>query len=673
MILKQLTINNLFAYKGEHTLSFNSQLEKNVILILARNGRGKTSLLRIIRILIHGVRNNKDILEEGLTEREYVVGKSILWKGIFNTDSLLDGDNRASIYGILELEGKELSIHRRFVRDSNGFQEHAIITYDRQERSEDFLENILPKNFAQFFFFDGEKIEELINTKNINVEDSLKTLLNIKAYERLIDSNNLGKVRRDLNAEVQDAPTAEQIKKIDAEIVSIQANLEYLQAETSSIQKIIKQKGQEVDRVRDKFYGLKSSDAPDLKILKKDLERKKKELGEIKKNLITKFKGTTLPVLFAYDIAQEYLQKLNDDNVNYQLDEQLIRFKKLLNRVKDTVFDDELADEKIPSEFRLNYHTREFYEERIDKVFKKFTQNDQKQTQQQVIYFHEDDKTLVNQILQEASFTRNELRIFGTLQKEVEHLKEQVEASQGDDQERKLILKKYQNQILEIEDEKSKQEQKLGELKRQHNENIRKKTELERQIIDLRNQFAIAKPVKNTLELTETLISFFQDFIEKLLNSKVDSLQKEFSSSVRHLLPDPRIHQVKIDHRFNIKIYDKGKREQAIGSLSSGQKQIIATALMQAISKVANVDSFVCVDTPLARIDKTNRERIIKHYYPSAAKQVIILATDSEVAPDSDELKLLQPYLAKSFTILTSDKKKTSYFTEGYILEEEQA
>ncbi|MEO1655105.1 MAG: hypothetical protein AAFU64_16275, partial [Bacteroidota bacterium] len=339
-------------------------------------------------------------------------------------------------------------------------------------------------------------------------------------------------------------------------------------------------------------------------------------------------------------------------------------------RVKDSVFDDETSDDKIPPEYRLSFHTREFYEERIDRFFKKFTQNDQQQSQQQVIYFHDADKPLLNQILQEASFTRSELRNFGQLKREVEHLKEQIEASQGDDQERKLILKKYQGKIIEIEEEKSKLEQKLGEIKRQHNENIRKKTELEKQIIDLRNQFAIAKPIKNTLEMTEKLIGFFQDFIEKLLDSKVESLQKQFSHSVKTLLPDPRFHRVKIDHRFNIKIYDREGRDQAIGSFSSGQKQIIATALMQAISKVANIDSFVCVDTPLARIDRSNREKIIKHYYPAAARQVIILATDSEVAPHSEELELLKPYLAKSYTILNNDDKKTSYFTEGYILEE---
>lgn len=70
MILKKLTIKNLFAYRDQHELDFELSKNKNIILVLARNGRGKTSFLRIVRILIHGIRNNKDILEEGLNERD---------------------------------------------------------------------------------------------------------------------------------------------------------------------------------------------------------------------------------------------------------------------------------------------------------------------------------------------------------------------------------------------------------------------------------------------------------------------------------------------------------------------------------------------------------------------------------------------------------------------------
>nr|WP_299454247.1 AAA family ATPase [uncultured Microscilla sp.] len=669
MILKKLTIKNLFAYRDQHELDFELGKKQNIILILARNGRGKTSFLRIVRILIHGIRNNKDILEEGLSEREYVVGKSTQWRGIFNADALDKGQNSATVDGVLELEGKELRIHRRFVKDGGGFQEQAIISYDGQERNEDFLENILPKNFAQFFFFDGEKIESLINTKNINVEDSLKTLLNIKAYERLIDGSNIARIKRDFNADVQDAPTAEQIKKIDAEILSIQANLEYLQAEINTLQKQIKQKNNEIERVRDKVFGLKSTDAPNLQVLKKDLERKNKELTQIRKSLNDKVKNNSLFIMMAHDLAKEYLDKLNDDNVNYQLDEQLIRFKKLLNKIKNSIFEEDFDEEGVPPEHRLGFHTQEFYQERIDKVYKKFTKDDKRQMEQQVIYFYEDDKKLLQDIFQQEAFTRKELQTLKTLTKDVEALKDQVETSQGDDDEKQQKLDGFKKELATAEAERSQLEQTIGSTRRQHAEGAKRKTDLENQIIDLKNQFAIAKPVKQALDLTERTIDFFNEFIDELLKSKVNALQKEFSQTLRKLLPDDRIYKVKIDNRFNIKIYNKSNKEQAIGSLSSGQKQIVATSLMQAISKVAKVDAFVCVDTPLARIDKLNRERIIKHYYPQAANQVIILATDSEIAPKSDEYQYLKPHLAKEYTILNSYENRSSYFKEGYVEE----
>ncbi|EAY28485.1 hypothetical protein [Microscilla marina] len=368
----------------------------------------------------------------------------------------------ATVDGVLELEGKELRIHRRFVKDGSGFQEQAIISYDGQERNEDFLENILPKNFAQFFFFDGEKIESLINTKNINVEDSLKTLLNIKAYERLIDGSNIARIKRDFNADVQDAPTAEQIKKIDAEILSIQANLEYLQAEITTLNKQVKQKNNEIERIRDKVFGLKSTDAPNLKVLKKDLERKSKELAQIRKSLNDKVKNNSLFIMMAHDLAKEYLDKLNDDNVNYQLDEQLIRFKKLLNKIKNSIFEDDFDDEGVPPEHRLSFHTQEFYQERIDKVYKKFTKDDKHQMEQQVIYFYEEDKQLLQDIFQQEAFTRKELQTLNALTKDVEALQDQVETSQGDDDEKQQKLDTFKKELATAEAERNQLEQTIG-------------------------------------------------------------------------------------------------------------------------------------------------------------------------------------------------------------------
>jgi len=63
MILKNLIIKDMFAYSGIINLDLSPNNNKNIILIGARNGRGKTSFLRIIRILLHGIKDNKDFTD----------------------------------------------------------------------------------------------------------------------------------------------------------------------------------------------------------------------------------------------------------------------------------------------------------------------------------------------------------------------------------------------------------------------------------------------------------------------------------------------------------------------------------------------------------------------------------------------------------------------------------
>ena len=114
MILKKLYINNMFAYSGEIEIDLEPKNNKNIILIGARNGRGKTSFLRILRILIHGLKNNSEFTrkDRDLTPKQYALGTNN-WRGIFNNQYNV---KKASLKGIFELENKELIIYRNFER-----------------------------------------------------------------------------------------------------------------------------------------------------------------------------------------------------------------------------------------------------------------------------------------------------------------------------------------------------------------------------------------------------------------------------------------------------------------------------------------------------------------------------------------------------------------------------
>ena len=73
----------------------------------------KEYYLRIIRILMHGLKNNVDFTKQdiNLSPNEYELGKGTKWEGIFNKNY---GIKKASIIGFFNFNGKELIIERKF-------------------------------------------------------------------------------------------------------------------------------------------------------------------------------------------------------------------------------------------------------------------------------------------------------------------------------------------------------------------------------------------------------------------------------------------------------------------------------------------------------------------------------------------------------------------------------
>ena len=299
MILKKLFIKNMFAYAGEIEIDLEPKDNKNIILIGARNGRGKTSFLRIIRILLHGVKENKDFTENdaGLSPREYAIGKSNKWEGIFHKQI---GVTKASVKGIFELNEQELVINREFEKTSLSFGEELEVFYNslRQVQGQSFLDNLLPKNFAQFFFFDGEKLENLMNTQNLNVKDSLEVLLNIKTYEKLIE--NIRNVQKEYKKETKDSPTSGEIEKLEYEKNSLNSDIKINKNDVESIEKEIRILKIDIEEISDKLTDLLANKKSDIKPLKEEKEKIEKELIDLREYITQKIKGMDFLVLLLH-------------------------------------------------------------------------------------------------------------------------------------------------------------------------------------------------------------------------------------------------------------------------------------------------------------------------------------------------------------------------------------
>jgi DNA sulfur modification protein DndD len=165
--------------------------------------------------------------------------------------------------------------------------------------------------------------------------------------------------------------------------------------------------------------------------------------------------------------------------------------------------------------------------------------------------------------------------------------------------------------------EAAEHEQRAADLEAEHLEVARKNAEYQ---LAIRTKRALER--YRDLRKAEVRAS-----IEKRLNERVDIL----------LAPSQLIRSVRLDDNFVMSYFDERKNEVARHSISAGMRQLLAMAMLWALKDEAERPLPVVVDTPLGRIDRTNRLLLMREYFPKAGNPLILLPTDSEFGPEGYE------------------------------------
>lgn len=188
MKFERITINNFMRYKGENTIEFSCDDEKNVTIVLGDNSVGKTTLAQAFRFGLYG-----DILVEA--------GKKRSDYNLLNNEvaDKLKPNSYASMYvEISMLSDRERYILRREVQYAlkstrKGVEmseaSHSIRMYEydindynikteiKSEKIDSVVNEMFPKNMSNYFLFDGEKWRDIrVNGISDSIKDSVHTL-----------------------------------------------------------------------------------------------------------------------------------------------------------------------------------------------------------------------------------------------------------------------------------------------------------------------------------------------------------------------------------------------------------------------------------------------------------------------------------------------------------------
>lgn len=651
MILTKLTFHNFGIYAGRHEIDITPREGRPITLFGALNGSGKTTLLEGIqfglfgkgaKFLGRGKAAYVDFLANSVNRRTLQSSASI---GVEFTTRKRGRPQKYEVTRTWSIKGASAA--------ESGVEVYKNGKLDEElsERWDELSETFFPSQLSDLFFFDGERIEELAEQNRCSeliktglnsllgldlVTDLRKTLTTLDrrlkidgvdesqrhGLERLVDKVQ---ILSDQETQVlgELSKTLEEIQDLDLVLQERRLELAQRGGELYIKREELRAKQIELaNRLQGKRYELVELAATGLPFtlvsgLLRDLEDYAKEgltpaQREAVSDAIKSFSEVILAEVksrsFLSEEQQQVLRELHNAHLSLELSQS--------SKPDYSVSVQALALVKSELGIQRSAATKALLE--LNKVLIELDQ-----IERTLLAVPDGEK--LAPLLSEIS--EKEVLI-ASRSAEADSLRGQLDRIRRD----RDILN---GQIDGMSEKQRQQDSELKRLERMRIQLARGK--------DVLHQFEERIRSKHIRELEILVLRGFQTLLRK----------KAF---VKSISIDPSTYQ--------LKLYIEGEGVVPASKLSAGERQVLAVAVLWALSQKSGKQLPTVIDTPLGRLDSKHRKDFVELYFPNASDQVILLSTDEEIV--GRYYKSLKKYLSHEYLIEYDDKKQSSAVARGY-------
>lgn len=640
MRIKKVTLNNFRIYKGENTIHFNDEDNKNIHLVIGENGFGKTTFLTSLVWCLYG--NGMQDVED--VYRKYIIQSGGYKHFLQNSLNKLASENGESNYFVeITLEGINIPgiqidnvIIRRSVRKS---KEQIDILIDGDENElvseigkELFIQDfILPKEIAKFFFFDAEKITSLAELKSLDDKRKLSKayseVLGIKKYEDL--KSNLLDIKykyKKAGASQEDQVKLEKIEKGINDNTEKQNEILLKKIELLELKQKLEL---ESDNIQEKLIRIGTN------LSANQLDKLRKEKIKLASNHIslrTRLSESLELAPFAI-MANEFSETLK--NAKKEIQE---------NYTPETI---NFFKKKIEASINLlstnSNIIKEFGIKQPDKFFKQFkdkinadliskNENTNSVNSRKIIDFEsnlltEFEDLFLNIKHQFKSDFDNLMREYRINQSELSTNKKTLNSAES---------KENDGGVLILRDEKNKIVNRIAEIEKENEIIIVTGANLTRDLAsmnkvksELENKLGVGEQYKSKYEITERLLNEIDELIVRIKEEKKLTLEKSIKETLCLLMHKKNfVNRVEVlisNDLIDINLYDSKNKLIGKEDLSKGEQQLYATSILKALVDESNIEFPVFIDSPLQKLDPKHARNVINDFYPIISKQVIII------------------------------------------------
>lgn len=662
MKLIKLTIENYKSFQFATEISFPmSEDGRSIFLIGGMNGAGKTSIIEAINYCLYGAKI-EDIYRN-INRREKSKGNAnVVFELVMEMD---DGAEliikRAWSAGAVD-DPKPRDLTERLVVVRDGKR----VSVQNQEIWQDFIRATIPPGITQFFFFDGEKIQEIAadDHSELRLKSSLEAALGIQSINRL--ASDLAYIKQEERKgfiEISD----EDLEFKQSELKKEKSKLGRKQQERNSLQEELTAFREQLANTKKRFEDTFHVE-PESREAIREQERRRIQVS----NRLTQVESEirhlcekALPYALAgklFDGIRQQIDKERDSTVDAAIKESANELAKRLVRVveePEPIYNEKLSPEKLVE-----------LERRIVRLLKEGgRQNDG------IKILDLSDRDAARVLNKMENLEQSDVFMIRTLLEQKHELESQVRALAGSNSliEMTESTRELFDQLqVEMESYSTQIGRKIEQLRLLEDEILlleKNVSEIEMEIEKLYEKHNISKEKAEFIAECDAIASVLNQFIVRLRKNKVHLLQEKtfemymLLSSRSGLIKDLTID----DKTYEIRISDRNGHEIKKSGLSAGEKEVFAISLLWGLAQTSQLKLPIIIDTPLSRLDSTHRDNIVNNYFPNAGEQVVILSTDTEI--DKNYYRNLKPHLSGAGCLVFDQRQELTTFKSGYFWE----
>jgi DNA sulfur modification protein DndD len=678
MILNQLTLRNFCLYAGQQVLDLAPVLRRGrpapIVLFGGINGGGKTTILDAVQLALYG--NRARCSKRGDKGYEQ-----------FLRESVHHGADEREGAGI-ELsfryasEGQEhlYSVNRTWSVSGERVREKVRVCKDGvddgwlSENWNQLVEELIPLGIAQLCFFDAEKIRFLAEdeTSMQALGDAIKSLLGLDLAERLVADASVLEGRLAKRA-VESAELAE-VREWESQYEARQADIDRLVREAGTLENHRQRAAARVQEVEEQFakVGGRHWEARDKLLQRKgELQQSLKEAESRLVNLA----ATDLQLALVPDLLAAVQQRAEAEQLAAE-SEVIVRLLAERDKSLLALLRKQRVDKAAVAQVADFLESDRARRGALTPAAARGAREQERPDAGARLRLSDAARQLLDRFLapgrtERQAGTRQQLEALENVRRASEDVERSLAATPDEATIGSVVeeLKTAAAELAGYDSQIARLEKELARLRGERDEIDKQLAKRRRKIVDQELQSEEDSRLARLLVRTQATM---QQYLQRATQRKIERLSQSVTESFRFLLRKATLVQrVLIDpHTFAVTLYDDQGRAVPKQRLSEGEKQIFAVSVLWGLSRAAARPLPAIIDTPMARLDSTHRDKLVERYFPHASHQVIVLSTDTEI--EQRYFQALQPHIARAYHLNYDEQTKSTVAEEGYFFHNRQ-